>query len=155
MRQVMYPVLALLLALAGCVGVLLFRQTLWPDVSAKIGVGTVVSNTKLTDKKSPLGSASRTATGRPARHEASEIELPAAKPTSRHMNYPFPVSEEVKVGLSKSAVVATFGPPEATATGADHGRLQERLVYVDKSTGQKTIIAAVDGKVVGAQTFVK
>lgn len=55
-------------------------------------------------------------------------------------------------GVLKSEVVTTFGAPDATVVGADR-QLQERLVYVDATTGRKTMIFIVDGKVTGAETY--
>jgi len=55
--------------------------------------------------------------------------------------------------MTRSAVLANFGPPDATVTGADVGQLRERLIYLDAPTRRKTSILLVDGKVIGAETY--
>ena len=65
----------------------------------------------------------------------------------------FPLAQEVIQGMKKSAVLASFGPPEATVTGADVGKLFERLLYRDASTRRTTLIFFVDGNVIRAETY--
>ncbi len=69
--------------------------------------------------------------------------------TPRH----FPLAQEIIKGMTKSAVLASFGPPEATVTGADLGQLRERLLYLDALTTRKTLIFFVDGDVIRAETY--
>ena len=65
----------------------------------------------------------------------------------------FPLIPEITKGTAKSAVLATFGTPDATVTAADRGQLLERLLYRDTSTRRATLIFFVDGNVIRAETY--
>jgi hypothetical protein len=68
---------------------------------------------------------------------------------------PFPLGQDIVNGTPKAEILERFGVPQATITGADLGRLQERLVYVDKSSRRKTLIFLLNERVVAAQTYVE
>jgi len=98
----------------------------------------------------------------PAKHHARSKALPPvetheasipAPPVHTSSIYRFPLAPEIVTGSTRADILNTFGPPEATITGADLGHLQERLVYVEKSTRRKTLISILNGKVVAAQTY--
>ena len=57
--------------------------------------------------------------------------------------------------MKKSAVLASFGRPEATVAGADAGHLFERLLYLDASTRRTTLIFLVDGDAIRAETYIQ
>jgi len=62
------------------------------------------------------------------------------------------MAQDIPNGMAKSSIMATFGPPEATVSGAD-GQLRERLVYVDKKTGRKTFVFLANGNVSSVETL--
>ena len=57
--------------------------------------------------------------------------------------------------MKKSAVLASFGRPEATVAGADAGHLFERFLYLDASTRRTTLIFLVDGDAIRAETYIQ
>lgn len=82
-----------------------------------------------------------------------ESSGPASVPLIRaEISHRFPRAEQVVRGAAKSVILATFGPPTATVTGSDLGRLQERFVYLDEASGTKTQVFFVNGNVTGADT---
>jgi len=79
--------------------------------------------------------------------------LPA--PAVREPDPPrFPLAQDIPKGMLKSAIVATFGPPETIISGAD-GQLRERLLYVEKNTGRKTFIFIANGRANNAETLLQ
>ena len=56
--------------------------------------------------------------------------------------------------MTKAAVLANFAAPAATVTGADVGKLLERLLYL-ASTGTTTTMYFIDGRVSRAETFTR
>jgi hypothetical protein len=74
----------------------------------------------------------------------------SASPTS--VLYRFPTRGEITIGAAKADILVTFGPPQVSVAGADRGQLQERMIYTEKSTGKKTTIAVINGKVTSADT---
>ena len=67
--------------------------------------------------------------------------------------YVFPRDEAVAIETPKSDILAAFGPAQATVTGADLGQLHERMVYVNRSTGEETVILFLNGKVRTIRTY--
>jgi len=63
------------------------------------------------------------------------------------------LAQEIQSGTARSALVALFGPPQATVAGADLGQLQERLIYLDPPTKRRTLISLVNGSVTFAETL--
>lgn len=159
MRGLFNYVVVLIAAIVIGVGFLILRPQSWwpraPTFSAIIGKerGNVESRTSPFAKPKPV-EKSQTARPQP-RSSASEgsvtvtvIPLPPTDTPRR-----FPLAQEIIKGMKKSAVLASFGPPEATVTGADVGQLLERLLYLDASTRRATLILFVDGNVIRAETY--
>jgi hypothetical protein len=160
MRRIFFLVLALVVALLGCTVVLLFRPSLWPEAAARIGA-TTAEAPRAAERRSPFTTPDAKQVGpkRPLLLSAFESRRepePAAfrSATSEPVKYPFPMGTEINVGTLKSEVLASFGPPDILVTGADLGRLHERIIYVDRSTHKKTVIAVVNGKVATAETYI-
>ena len=162
MRRITYPVLTLVLVLSACTGLLIFRQSWWPEVSARVS--------DVVGRSGPKDSANRISPfAEPKKDVASKPVAVAARPgpprepgitpptsqTQAEVTYPFPDASEISSGDSKSSILAVFGPAEVMVTGADLGQLNERLVYRDKLTGKRTVISTVNGRVSGAQTYLQ
>ena len=160
MRGLFNAVVALIVMLLAGIGLLLFRPSWWPQESASFFQAKAKSESAVpAERASPFtppeprdGTKRPTPTNEPVRREDPETG-PPPRPTSAQTSSHFPLESEIVAGTPESVVQATFGPPEAIVSGSDLGRLQERLVYMDKSTGKKTLIFLLDGKVVGAQTY--
>jgi len=120
------------------------------------GVSSHASSDQSADRKAPAPQPP------PAKRHARSQALPPAEThdesipaPSVHTSsiYRFPLAPEIVAGSTRADILNTFGPPAATITGADLGRLQERLVYIEKSTRRKTLISILNGRVVAAQTY--
>jgi len=159
MRRVIYPVLTLVIVLLVATGLFVFRQSWLPEVTARIGGTAATDSRGGADRTSPFVKAAKdnavkhsTAVDRPMPQQEPVVSEPAGQPATQ-VSYPFPEASEVLAGTQKTAILATFGPPEVMVTGADFGRLNQKFVYRDKSTGRKTIISVVNGNVASAQTY--
>lgn len=162
MRGVIY--LLLILAAVMVVGVIwlgIYPQSWLPQVSTAL---SSISSPK-SAPASPYGkpkpfdgkSHAYSRDGRPIPEgPRSAIEPPstpvsASTPETRH--YRFPLAQEIQSGTARSALLAMFGPPQATVAGADLGQFQERLIYLDPPTKRRTLISLVNGSVTFAETF--
>jgi hypothetical protein len=158
MRRMFFIVLLFIAVLGTCIVVLLFQPSLWPEVATRIGAATS-ETPRSADRASPFSkpepkhtaAKQRTIRKPPDSDEEHEPAPPKAIPES--VTYPFPIGTEITVGTSKRDVFAAFGSPEVAVTGADFGRLQERLIYIDRLTGKRTFISVVNGTVAGAGTY--
>jgi hypothetical protein len=79
----------------------------------------------------------------------------SARTAPERSPFPFPLAQQIVTGTPKADLLKSFGPAEATVTGADLGRLHERLVYIDKLSGRRTLIFLLNGRAVAAQTYVE
>jgi hypothetical protein len=152
-------VLGLLLLLLGGVGVLYLHPSwLWPPAAAPAAPAQAVvadsSKEPPAAKKAPAP-FKRTANDNVAVLPESSPKISPARAPVRAPDPRFPTAEEISVGSSKTSVVASFGPPEATLSGADHGILNERLVYLQESSGKQTSVYLMNGKVIGALTYLQ
>ena len=156
MRRIFLLVFALIVALVACLGLLLYRPSLWPEVAARIGAYPVEAPPS-GERESPFAKV----------EPQIKLQLPTLPPPDMTQQqkpasvenvtrppavYRFPTGADIKIGAAKPDIIAIFGPPQVGVTGADRGQLQERLIYTDRSTGQRTTIAVVDGKVTSAET---
>ena len=159
MRRIFLFSLALIVVLVACIGLLLYRPSLWPKAAARLGVTVPEfvpaerANPFATPEAKEASNKLPTPVAPSAATLASEVRSPEP-PGTASANYRFPTRADIRVGTSKPDILANFGPPQATVTGADRGQLQERLIYTEPSTGRKTAIAVVNGKVASAETFV-
>lgn len=159
MRRIFFLILALTIVLVVCTGLLLYRPSIWPEAAARIGVNSPPPSHS-TGRESPfavpetkqIGAKLRTISSTPNFLQSSEPPLSRSSGivAGKHA---FPTGTEINIGLSKADLLGRFGPPEVTVTGSDFGRLYERMIYRERSTGKKTVIVLVDGKVAGAETF--
>ena len=62
---------------------------------------------------------------------------------------PFPTMADVRVGMDRALLIATFGEPDATVTWFELGTLQERLIY--RSERKSTEIVVRNGKVISTR----
>jgi len=159
MRRIFLLIFALIVVLVACTGLLLYRPSVWPAAAARIGASPFGSPPA--DRESPFAmpEPKPTVTIVPTPVPPSDAAQ-WAKPVSPEnavsasVEYRFPTRTDIRVGTSKPEILASFGPPQATVTGADRGQLQERMIYTERSTGKKTLIAVVNGKVTSAETYV-
>jgi len=158
MRGLSFIVLALIaMLLVGAVILVIHPPSWLPQASAILsGVSSHASSDQGADRKAPAPEPP------PVRRHAKPEAVPPAETheasipaPSVHTNptYRFPLAPEIVTGSTRADILSAYGPPEATITGADLGRLQERLVYIEKSTRRKTLISILNGKVVAAQTY--
>ena len=158
MRRIFLFTLALIAVLVACTGLLLLRPSLWREAAARIGVAPVATPSP-GERDSPFATPPPTdppksPTKMVASPSSDEREPATAQEATPAVKYPFPIATTINVGTSKSRVVAAFGPPAATVTGADVGRLNERIIYLDRATHKKTVVTIVNGKVASAATYV-
>jgi hypothetical protein len=164
MRGVIY--LLLILAAVIVVGVIwlgIHPQSWLPQVSSAlsaIGPSPKSAPANPSGKPKPFDEKSRAHSrdGRPIPEgPRSAIEpastTPASAPAPEIRHYRFPLAQEIQSGTARSALVALFGPPQATVAGADLGQLQERLIYLDPPTKRRTLISLVNGSVTFAETL--
>ena len=162
MRRITYSVLTLVIVLSACTGLLIFRQSWWPEVSARVSDVVARSGSKdsanrispFAEPKKDVASKPVAVAVRPSPPQESAITPPTSQ-TPAEVTYPFPDASEISSGTSKASILAVFGPAEVVVTGADFGQLNERLVYRDKLTGKRTVISTVNGRVSGAQTYLQ
>ncbi len=159
MRGLSFIVLALIaMLLVGGVVLVIHPPSWLPQASAILsGVSSHASSDQGADRKAPAPEPPpapkrhmRTKDLPPSKAEEASIPAPPMQPRSL---YHFPLASEIATGSTRADILSTYGPPEATITGADLGRLQERLIYVEKPTRRKTSISILNGKVVAAQTY--
>ena len=157
MRGLVYSVVFLVAAIVIGVGFLILRpQSWWPQAAATFSaitgkvLGNVESRTSPFAKPKPV---EKSRTARPQPRSSALDESMAVTITLTDTPRRFPLAQEIIKGMIKSAVLASFGPPEATVTGADLGQLRERLLYLDALTGRATLIFFVDGNVIRAETY--
>jgi hypothetical protein len=153
MQRMFFVVLLFIAVLGTCTVVLLFQPSLWPEVATRIGAATSEAP-RSADRASPFSKPEpkhRAAKQRAILKPPDSDEEPAPPEPVR---YPFPTGTDITVGASKQDVLAAFGSPEIAVTGADFGRLQERLIYIERLTGKKTFISVVNGTVAGAETYI-
>jgi hypothetical protein len=62
---------------------------------------------------------------------------------------PFPTTADVRVGMDRALLIATFGEPDATVTWFELGTLRERLIY--RSERKSTEIVVRNGKVLSTR----
>jgi hypothetical protein len=157
-----YPVLVLTLVLvAGIVWLVLRPPVWWSQISAVVSsvTGTGRSSNKKvapslpsSDKPNPAGRKKPDQPGQPdPRTGVVETSPMAPSPTPMEIRYPFPTAQDIVAGTARLAILARFGPPGATVTGADVGQLRERFIYIDKATGRKTVIFLVNGAVTAVE----
>jgi hypothetical protein len=150
-------VVVLIAAIAIGGGLLILRPQFWLQRAAIFSAitgkapGNVGSRTSPFAKPKPVAK-SQTA-GPPPRSSASEgsVTVTLLPPTETPRR--FPLAQEIIQGMKKSAVLASFGRPEATVAGADGGRLFERFLYIDASTRRTTLIFLVNGDAIRAETY--
>jgi hypothetical protein len=159
MRRIFNLTALLLIILVACIGALLIRPPSWSKLKAEIAAALPAA-TPTSDRTSPFAKpeSKLVVSNGPKKLEATSIEAPAEDPkpataTLQSVTYPFATSAEIGIGTSRADLLAVFGPPQATAIGADRGLLQERLVYRALPTRQTTVVALVNGKVTKAETF--
>jgi hypothetical protein len=157
MRRIFFFTLSLIAILVACTGILLFRPSLWPQAAARIGA-TVAEAPRAADRDSPFAKAeSQAALNRKPVVLAVATAQPEAAPPQTviplRAEYPFPTRADISLDTSKPDIVANFGPPQVSVTGADRGQLQERMIYTERTTGKKTVIAVVNGKVTSVETL--
>jgi hypothetical protein len=159
MRGLFQFVVLLIAAIAIGVGFLILRPPSWwpraATFSAITGkaLGNVESRTNPFAKPKPV-EKSRTARPQPrSSASAGSVTVTVILPPPTGTPRRFPLAQEITKGMTKSAVLAICGPPEATVTGADVGQLLERLLYLDASTRRTTLIFFVDGNVIRAETY--
>jgi len=131
-----------------------------PQVSRALSSLGIGSSAK---KPTPLGDTSGKPTKleepihfRPRRRipEAPQVvSVDPPTPRAPEVHYRFPLADEIQSGTARTTVMARFGPPLATVTGADRGQLLERLIYADKANNRRTQIWLVNGKVTAAETL--
>jgi len=156
MRRIFPLVFALIVVLLACIGLLLYRPSLWPEVAAQIGAYPVEAPAR-GERESPFAKVEpqikvQLPTLPPPDTTQQQKPTPVENATSTPAVYRFPTGADIKIGATKPDIIAIFGPPQVGVTGADRGQLQERLIYTDRSTGQRTTIAVVNGKVTSAET---
>jgi hypothetical protein len=154
MRWLSQLMLVLALGLLVALGFLVFRQGQFPTASQVFSgvAGRRGSSDPVSKPSEPKPEKSK-----PNHHgrgltALAELPLPAI-PGGSAAVYRFPMAQEVVAGAAKSAVLANFGQPTAIVSGAEHGELRERFVYLDKAAGLRTSVFFVDGKVAGAATY--
>jgi len=158
-RGLFYPVVLLIAAIVIAVGFLILRPPYWWPRAATFSAITGKAPGNAESRTSPLAKpkpVEKSQTARPQpRSSASEgsvaVTVTLLPPTDTPRR--FPLAQEVIQGMKKSAVLASFGRPEATVTGADVGKLFERLLYLDASTRRTTLIFFVDGNAIRAETY--
>jgi len=159
MHRLFAIILAFILLLVACIGLLLYRPSLWPAAAARIGV--VPSEAPpATDRESPFSMPlhKETTNARPRSLPTPDTAQATASiqnqgATLVSLPYRFPTRAEITIGAAKADIVAAFGPAAVSVTGADRGQLQERMIYTERSTAKKTIIAIVNGRVTNVETF--
>jgi hypothetical protein len=161
MRGLIYPVVFLIAAIMIAVSFLILRpQSLWAPAVATFSAIAGKVHGRAESHPSPFSKPKAVEKSRAARQLppsiASEgsvtvtvIPLPPIAPRR------FPLAQEISKGMAKSAVLASFGAPTATVTGADVGELLERLLYLDESTMRTTLIYFVDGRVIRSETYTR
>jgi hypothetical protein len=157
MRGIFYSVLFLVAAIVIGVGFVILRpQSWWPQAAATFSaingrsLGKVESRTSPFAKPKPV---EKSRTARPQPRSSALEESMAVTVTLTDTPRHFPLAQEIIKGMTKSVVLASFGPPEAMITGADLGQLRERLLYLDALTSRTTLIFFVDGNVIRAATY--
>jgi hypothetical protein len=157
MRGIFVPLMVLAAALIAALGLLIFKPQSWSQVTAAVAgviapakpaatAAARTDSTPLEARRKPH--ARESAAGREG-SEAAAAPLLAVPATPR----PFPLPGDILPGTARSAVFARFGPPEAAVTGADLGKLRERLIYIDKANGRRTHIFLLNGNVTGTETL--
>jgi hypothetical protein len=160
MRGIFFSVLALIVVLLTALGIMIFRPSMWKQAAAQFSAlagksEPAVSPDKASPftKEEPREDTSRHFTSRIIVPTDDSTVLPTAQSAIAQPSYRFPRDAEIIVGSGKSELLTTFGPPQATITGAELGQLHERLVYLDHVTGEETIIQFLNGKVRNARTY--
>jgi hypothetical protein len=161
MRSLSYFVLTLVGVLLVGVTLVLVRPQSWlPQASASI-YNLFGRPATPADKPSPLAEKSKPESAHKASPQAHraleaaaspETPAPGAPPAVIEQHYPFPLAGQIASGSSKNSIIASFGRPEATVTGADTGQLRERYIYWDRATGRKTYIFLINAVVTHAET---
>jgi len=160
MRAVYFTGIFLIaLSMVTLILLVLFPQAFPANMAATFSIITGKSPEQPKDEPSPVEekqepekkkklTAPRAQTPPPASEVSAAPAAPAlaAEPPQR-----FPMPQDVAKGMTRTAVVAAFGEPEASISGAD-GQLRERLVYVDKKIGRKTFIFLANGSVSSVET---
>lgn len=160
MRRLFFSVLALIAVLLTALGLMVFKPSWWNQATVGLSLLRVNSASAVSsDRASPFAKDEPREDTK--RHFTSRILGPAdvpgapapGQPIPIKPAYSFPREPEVAVGTSKSDVLAAFGQAQATVTGADLGQLYERLLYVDQSSGEETLIVFLNGKVRAVRTY--
>jgi hypothetical protein len=161
MRGLFYPLVLLVLALLIGVGWLILD----PESGRQATAAFSAITGRVIGKDQPPPRASDKTKPKPAKISRTPRAQPPAKApegsvTVTVWTFPpteadrrFPAAPEITQGLAKSALLATFGPPEAMVTGADRGQLMERLLYRDPFSRRITLIFFADGNVTRAETY--
>jgi hypothetical protein len=158
MRWLSQLMLVLAAGLLVALSLLVFRQAQWLPSAAQVFskvTGRPASSDQVSGA-SPEKPAEKSKPSHRGKGVTSSAGLrPAAPsfPAGSAAVYRFPMAQEVVAGAAKSAVLANFGQPAAIVSGAEHGQLRERFVYLDKTAGLRTSVFFVDGKVSGAATY--
>ena len=160
MRNLFYPVVFLIAAIVIGVGAVILRpQSWWPSAAATLSAITGKALGKTESRPSPFAKPNpveKSRTALPPSHSIAQegsVTVTAIVLPSTYTPPRFPLAREISKGMTKSAVLASFGPPEATVTGADVGQLLERLLYLEASTRRTTLIFFADGSVTRAETY--
>jgi|ERR1041385_5077282 hypothetical protein len=161
MRGIYYTgIFLIVLSAVTLILLIVFPQAFPQKFAASLGITTAApaeseakdqpdpSQEKTPSKKKVFTSAKKTTS---AARDAEVIPIPEPAPVIEPPQR-FPLAQEITKGMSRSAIVSAYGPPEAIISGAD-GQLRERLLYVDKQTGRKTFIFLANGNVSGAETL--
>src|SRR5262249_16766851 len=133
MRRIFFLILALTIVLVVCTGLLLYRPSICPKAAARIVVNAPVAS-QSTGQARPfaapepnqIGAKLRTISSTPNFVQSSEPRLSRSSAIVPG-KYAFPIGTDINIGLLKADLLRGFGPPEATVTGSDFGRLHERM----------------------------
>ena len=155
MRGLFFSVLALIAVLLIALGMMVFRPSWWNQATASLSrFGAAPTSTVSTDRAARLRNRSPDQIPSTIRTSESSHQTVGRKacrprfpcpPSGRPMS--FRETRRLPLRLLSRTFSAAFGPAQATVTGADLGQLHERMVYVNRSTGEETVILFLNGKV--------
>ncbi len=83
------------------------------------------------------------------------LPLPAAPGVKRPepvLPPPFPTANDIQVGLDRTTLLTTFGPPTLKTTTMDRQRLSEAFVYLSRNRNTATFVLLREGRVVSINT---
>jgi len=150
--------LTLLIGLLVCAGVIIFRPAWWSAIESNVAGAFSKSRPPIAaELQNPFAKSEPKAPAKghrtPKRESAEVVRTVSSVVTApAEARFPFPIETDIPSGTPKSRLLGAFGSPQFRVTGTDVGSLQEQLVYLDRDSGQKTVILLVNGKVSSAQT---